>query len=104
MKILNMDRSRCGIVFDLSDHFPTEPGRYTIVQHINDCRASYTIYDHKTNTVLHGDKWHDHYALEDTTGHTFRLSGKQIVRIEVIIGEPSDELRAVSDGFSVFSR
>lgn len=80
MKILNMDRSRCGIVFDLSDHFPTKRGRYTIVQHIRDCRASYTIYDHKTNTVLHGDTWHDHYALEDTTGHTFRLSGKQIVR------------------------
>ena len=42
MKILNMDRSRCGIVFDLSDHFPTQSGRYTIVQHIRDCRASTT--------------------------------------------------------------
>ena len=81
MEILNMDRSRCGIVIDLSDHLPTEQGRYTIVQQIEDCRAFYIIFDHKTNTVLQGDKWHDHYALEDTTGHTFRLSGKQIVRI-----------------------
>lgn len=81
MIIMNMDRSRCGIVIDLSDHLPTEQGRYTIVQHIEDCRAFYIIFDHKTNTVLHGDKWHDHYAFADTTGHTFRLSGKQIVRI-----------------------
>lgn len=80
MEILNMDRSRCGLALDLADRYPVEPGRYTIVQSIEDGYATYQLTDNSINAAMQGDKWHDLYTLQDIDGNTFRVSGRQIVR------------------------
>lgn len=80
MIIMNQDCSRCNQPLDLAPTFPVDSGRYTVVQHIDNGHASYTVTDNTTGCILQPDKWHNRYTLYDTTGHAIYISVKELVR------------------------
>ena len=77
---MNQDCSRCNQPLDLAPTFPVDSGRYTVVQHIDNGHASYTVTDNTTGCILQPDKWHNRYTLYDTTGHAIYISVKELVR------------------------